>query len=177
MFEKFLKRSTWTDMLLSLIFIVFGLLLFAYPETIGSMIAIIFGGIFVVMGILRLIDYFATDKKDNYLLAVAISAILAGIVIMFCADIILSIFRILIAIWIIYSGIMDLQTTIIWKDYKSKAWYVTLVLSILMIIAGIATLVNQGIILSTIGIIILVYGIIDIIENIIFIKKIDNYVE
>lgn len=177
MLEKFLKRSTWTDMLISLIFVVFGLLLFVYPETIGNMISIIFGGIFVVMGVLRLIDYFANDKKDNYILAISISAIIAGVVIMFCSDVILSIFRILIAIWIIYSGIMDLQTTIIWKDYKSSAWYITLVLSILMIIAGIYTLVNQGTILQTIGIIVTIYGIIDIVENVIFIKKIDNFVE
>lgn len=156
---------------------VFGLLLFVYPETIGNMISIIFGGIFVVMGVLRLIDYFANDKKDNYILAISISAIIAGVVIMFCSDVILSIFRILIAIWIIYSGIMDLQTTIIWKDYKSSAWYITLVLSILMIIAGIYTLVNQGTILQTIGIIVTIYGIIDIVENVIFIKKIDNFVE
>jgi len=94
---------------------------------------------------------------------------------MFCGDIIFSVFRTLISIWIIYSGIMNLQTSIIWKDYKSKLWITTLILSIITLIAGIYMLVNQGSMLQMIGVIILIYGIIDIIENIIFIKKVDNY--
>ena len=87
------------------------------------------------------------------------------------------IFRILIAIWIIYSGIINLQTTIVWKDYKSRLWLLTLILAIAMIIAGIYILVNSGAILQTVGVAIVVYGIVDIIENIIFIKKVDDYLE
>ena len=96
---------------------------------------------------------------------------------MFCADIILSAFRILIAIWIIYSGILNLQTTIVWKDYKSRLWLLTLLLSIATIGVGIYILVNSGAIMQTIGIAILVYGIVNIIESFIFIKKVDNYLE
>ena len=96
---------------------------------------------------------------------------------MFCGDVIFSIFRILIAIWIIYSGIMNLQTAIVWKDYKSKLWIITLILSIVMVIAGIYMLVNQGAVLQMVGVIILAYGIVDVIENVIFIKKIDNYLD
>ena len=38
-------------------------------------------------------------------------------------------------------------------------------------------LVNQGAVMQMIGAIVLIYGIIDIIENIIFIKKVDNYLD
>ena len=96
---------------------------------------------------------------------------------MFCGNVIFSIFRILIAIWIIYSGIMNLQTSIIWKDYKSRLWLVTLIMSIVMIGAGIYILVNQGAMMQILGGIIIAYGIFDIIENIIFIKKVDNYLD
>jgi len=44
-----------------------------------------------------------------------------------------------------------------------------------MIIAGIYVMANSGAILQTIGMIIIAYAIINIIENIIFMKKIDNY--
>lgn len=175
MWREFLKKSSWTDLIISLVFILFGIILMVRPESIISIIAIILGIIFIMIGVLRLIDYFSTDKQDNYLLAISIVSIVTGIVIMSCADIISSLFRILIGIWIIYSGIMNLQTSIIWKDYRSKLWITTCILSIVMIIAGIYILANQGAILQTIGIIIILYGIIDIIENIIFIKKVDNY--
>lgn len=177
MWKKFLKKSSWTDIAISLFFILFGIMLIASPEAVQSIIAVVLGAIFVIMGVLRLIDYFASNKQDSYLLAVAIVAIITGIIIMFCADIILSIFRILIAIWIIYSGIMNLQTTIVWKDVKSKLWLITLLLSIVMIIAGIYVLMVSGAILQTVGVIVVIYGIVDILENVIFMKKIDNYME
>lgn len=177
MLEKFLKKSGWTDVILSIIFIIFGIVLIANPEAIVSFIAIILGVIFILLGIFRLYEYFTSDKTNRYLLAVGIVAIITGIVIMNCADIILSAFRILMAIWIIYSGIMNLQTTIVWKDYKSRLWLISIILSIAIIIAGVYILVNNGAILQTIGIIITVYGIINIIENFIFIKKVDDYLK
>lgn len=177
MWKKFLRKSGWTDIVISLIFILFGIILMARPESIMSIIAVLLGLIFIAMGVLRLIDYFATDKRDNYLFAMAVVSIIIGIVIMFCADIILSAFRILISIWIIYSGIMNLQTTIVWKDYKSKLWLTSLILSFFVMIAGIYILINSGAILQTVGIAIVVYGIVNIIENVIFIKKVDDYLE
>lgn len=175
--EKFLKKSSWTDIAISLIFILFGCMLVSNPEGIKSAISIILGGIIVAVGVLKLIDYFASDRNDNYLLAIAVVAIISGIIIMFCADIILSVFRIVIAIWIIYSGIMNLQTAIVWKDYKSKLWLLSLILSIAIIISGVYILVNNGAILQIIGWLVITYGIIDIIESVIFIKNIDNYLE
>lgn len=175
MLEKFLKKSSWTDIVVSLIFILFGAMLIASPEMVQTMIAILLGAVFIAMGIFRLINYFASGKLDNYSLATGIVAMIVGIVIMFCSGVILSVFRIIIAIWIIYSGIINLQTTIIWKDFKSRLWLLTLILSILMIIAGIFILANNGAILQTIGVMIIVYAVINIIENIIFMKKIENY--
>lgn len=175
--EKFLKKSSWTDIIVSFLFVLFGIMLIARPEVIMSIVSILLGAICIIMGALKGIDYFASGKNDNYLLAIAIVAIITGIIIMFCADIILSVFRILIAIWIIYSGIMNLQTTIVWKDYKSKLWLLTLLLAIVMIVGGIYILVNNGAMLQIVGGIIVAYGIMDIAESVIFIKKIDDYLD
>ena len=177
MLEKFLKKSGWTDLILSLIFIIFGIILIANPEVVMASISIILGVIFIVLGIIKIVNYFYTSKMDNYFLAVGVISIIIGIVIMFFSDVIESFFRILIAVWIIYSGIMNLQTTISWKDYKSKLWIFSIILSILTLLAGIYILVNSGAIFQTIGVIILGYGIMDVIENIIFIKKVDNYLK
>lgn len=175
--EKFLKKSSWSDMIVSFLFIIFGMTLIARPEFIMSMISFFLGAICVIMGLLKGVDYFSSGKNDNYVLAISIVTIITGIVIMFCADMIASVFRILIAIWIIYSGIMNLQTTIVWKDYQSRLWLLTLILAIATIIAGIYILMNNGAMLQIIGGIIMAYGIINIIESAIFIKKIDHYLE
>ena len=177
MLEKLLKKSGWTDIIIAILFILLGIMLIASPEVITAMISIILGIICILIGILKMCDYLAKGKSDNYLLAISIVAIITGIIVMFFVFVIFSIFRILIAIWIIYSGIMNLQTAIVWKDYKSKLWIITLILSIVMVIAGIYMLVNQGAVLQMVGVIILAYGIVDVIENVIFIKKIDNYLD
>ncbi len=175
--EKFLKKSSWTDIIVSFLFILFGMTLIAKPELIMSMISVLLGAIAIIMGALKAIDYFASGKKDNYLLSIAIVSIIAGIIIMFCADIIASVFRILIALWIIYSGIMNLQTTIVWKDYQSRLWLLSLILAIATILAGIYIVMNNGAMLQIIGGVILAYGIINVIESAIFIKKIEHYLE
>lgn len=177
MLEKFLKKSSWTDIIASAIFIILGIMLITSPNTIMSMISIILGSISIIIGVLRVIDYFSNNKQDNYLLAIAVAAIIAGIIIMFCAGLIASAFRIIIGVWIIYSGIMNLQTTIVWKDSKSKLWYLSLLLSIAIIIGGIYILANSGAILEIIGGMIVAYGVINIVENFIFIRKIDNYIK
>lgn len=177
MLEKFLKRSGWTDIIVSLLFILFGIMLISRPESIISMISILLGTICVIIGVLKLIDYYSTNKQDNYMLAMSVVVIITGIIIMFCSEIILSFFRIIIAIWIIYSGLMNLQTTIVWRDYKSKLWLTTLLLAIAMIISGIYILINNGAMLQIVGGIVVAYGVIDVIENLIFIKKIDDYLK
>ena len=175
MLEKFLKKSSWTDIIISIIFIMFGAFLFIKPEAVVSIISFILGGIALIIGILRLVDYYSGSRDNNYLLGIAILLIISGIVIVFCSDIILSVFRILIAIWIIYSGIMNLQTTVVWKELHSRLWLLSVILSFLTIIAGIYILINTGAILQTIGLIISVYGIVNIIENVIFMKKIESF--
>lgn len=177
MFRKFFKRFAFNDMLISLVLILIGIMMIVKPEVIQSSIAIIIGSVFIFIGIINLIDYFYNKRMDSFLFATAIISIIIGIVIMFCTEFILSAFRIIIAIWIIFSGIMNLHKTIVYRQSISSLWLVSLILSIAIIVAGIIILVNTGSILQMIGVTILVYGVINIVENAIFIRKVDDYLE
>ena len=175
MFEKFLKRSSWTDIVISIIFILFGALLIVKPmETIGA-ISIILGIVFITMGVLKLIEYYTSDEREDYLLTMALIIVVLGVVILFASDAILSLFRIILGVWIIIAGVMDLQTILVWKQIKSPFWTATLLFSILMILGGIIVLVNKNILITTLGIITIIYGVLDIIDRVIFIKKIEDY--
>ena len=99
------------------------------------------------MGVLKLVEYYTADTKEDWLLTVALISVVLGIVILFASDAILSVFRVIVGIWIIATGIMDLQTTLVWKEVKSPYWTAAVVLSILMILAGIVILINQNILL------------------------------
>ena len=83
MFEKFLKRSSWTDIVISIIFIIFGVLLIAKPEETKGAISIILGILFIAMGVLKLIEYYTSETKDDLMLTVALVAVIFGVVILF----------------------------------------------------------------------------------------------
>ena len=177
MVEKFLKRSSWTDIVISIIFVLFGALLIAKPEETVGAISIILGILFIAMGVLKLVEYYTADTKEDWLLTVALISVVLGIVILFASDAILSVFRVIVGIWIIATGIMDLQTTLVWKEVKSPYWTTAVLLSMLMMLAGIIILVNPNILFTTMGIIIVIYGILDIVDRFIFMKKINDYIK
>lgn len=177
MFEKFLKRSNWTDIVIAIIFVILGLLFIVKPGEMLSVVSILLGAIFIIIGVLKWIDYFTSKDKEDYLLTMALIFVIFGVIILFCTDIIAGIFRVIIGLWIIIAGIRDFQTALAWKNVKSGLWTCTLVLSMLMIIAGIAVLVSSTLALQVMGVIIAVYGILDIITRFIFIKKVKNYLD
>ena len=177
MFEKFLKRSSWTDIVISIIFIIFGVLLVAKPEETKGAISIILGILFIAMGVLKLIEYYTSETKDDLMLTVALVTVIFGVIILFASDAVLTFFRVILGVWIIVTGVMDLQTILIWKQVRSPYWTVTLLLTIFMILSGIIILVNQGIVLTVLGGLIIIYGILDIIDRLIFMKKINDYMK
>lgn len=177
MLKNIFKRSSWTDIVISIIFVLFGALLIAKPnETVGA-ISIILGVVFIAMGVLKLVEYYTSETKQDYLLTIALIAVIFGVVILFASDAILSLFRIILGIWIIVAGIIDLQTILAWRQVKSPYWTISLLFSILMMLAGLIILINQNILLTTMGIIIIIYAILDIIDRIIFMKKINDYMK
>ena len=177
MFEKFLKRSNWTDIVISVLFAILGILLIARPAEIVSVISILLGVVLFIMGILKIVDYYTSKDKEDYLLTMALVSVVLGAIVLFCSDVIGRIFGILLGIWIIASGIRNFQTTLVWKDFKSTLCTLALVCSLLMIIAGIVILVSSTLAFRIMGIIILVYAVLDIVSRMIFIKEIKDYLD
>lgn len=177
MFEKFLKRTNWTDIVISLLFVILGILLIMKPSEMISVISILLGAILFIIGFLKLVDYFTSKDKEDYLLTFALVAVVLGVIVLFCSDVITGIFRVLLGIWIIASGIKNFQTSLVWKDSKSGLWTVTVLCSLLMIIAGIVILVSTTLAFRIVGIVILIYAILDIITRVIFIKKVQDYLD
>lgn len=177
MLEKFLKRSSWIDVIISMIFVLFGTLLIVKPNEILEAISIILGIIFISMGVLKLIEYYVSDTKDDYLLTMALLTVIFGTIVLFASDSILSLFRIIIGVWIIFAGVMDFQITLQWKEFKSPFWIISVLFSILMMFAGIIILINKNIILTTLGVMILIYGLLDIFDRMIFMRKISDYIK
>ena len=175
--KNLLKKSGWVNILVSIIFAIIGIFMIVKTDSALKIISYILGGLFILIGLVKCIDYFASKGKYdfyNYDLMYGIIAIIIGLITIFCSGLIESMFRFIIAFWIIYSGLMRLSLSLKLHTAKINMWNVSLIFSIIMIIGGIYMLFQNGALVLTIGIIMLIYSISDLIESVIFVKHVDE---
>jgi len=156
----------------SILFLLFGIILFTNPGNIFDFISYITGGILIIIGIFNILSYYKTLKKLNIeqtsKLITGIILIILALIVIFLSNFIETTIRLICAGWIIYSGITKLIEAINIKD--KITFYVTLGISILMIACGFYVALNAHLILSLIGLFIMIYSILEI-TSYVFSKK------
>ena len=173
--KDILKKTGWTSIIESLIFIALGIILAWKPDQVMAIIAYIIGIVFIVIGIIKMINYVQDKGKSdlfNYELVYGIMSIVIGILVMAYNSSISKMFGIIIGLWIIYSAVVRASSALELRALSSNIWIYTLIIAIVMFICGLYVTLNQSVIVTTIGIIMIVYGIMDIAENIIFLKNV-----
>ena len=129
--EKFLKKAGWTSILTSLVLAIIGIVMIYNPQTTMQFISTILGIFFIVMGIIKLINYFVTKGNSSLFtndIAWGIISIIIGLVVIVYSSTIENIFRIMIGIWIIYSGFKRLNLSFKLKSVSQKVWTFVLIL-------------------------------------------------
>lgn len=173
--KDLLKKSGWMSIAESLVFAILGIILIWQKDAIMSMIAYILGVVFILLGIIKVINYVQTKSKSdlyNYELVYGIMAVIIGIVIMVYSSTISKIFGIIIGMWIVYSSVVRASSALKLKQIKSNIWIYSLVIAVIMLICGLVVIFNTGAIPATIGAIMITYAVLDIIENVIFINNV-----
>jgi len=173
--EKIFKKTGWISILESVIFAILGAVLIWNPEGTIKFISYTLGIIFIVAGAYKILTYFlAKGKYDffNYDLVYGIMACVLGIITIIYGTSIASIFRIIMGIWIIYSSLIRLSSSIKLKNVNSPIWVHSLILAIAMFICGLFVTLSSGAVITTIGVMMIIYAIIDIAEDAIFIKNV-----
>ena len=158
----------------SILFLIFGIILFTNPGGILKFLSYIAGGILLIIGIFNILSYYKTLKKLNIedhkkLISGIIIIVLALIVIIFSSFIETTI-RLVCGGWIIYSGVIKLIEAINLKGDKIT-FYVTLGVAILMILCGFYVALAANLVFSLIGLFIMIYAILDIIGYVTIRKK------
>ena len=176
--QKILKKSGWISILISAIFAILGIILIWKPEETIKVISYVLGGIFIVIGLARIIAYItAKGKSDFYNLDIVfgILAIILGIVTIIYSNMIATFLNLIVGVWIVYSALVRLNVSIKLKNkVNNRAWLYTLILAIIMLICGLYVIFNSTAIIAAIGIAFFIYSIIDIIEQIIFMVNIKD---
>lgn len=179
--EQFFKKMGWTSIITYLAFTVLGIIITYNPNTTFQVISYVLGAILIAYGVLKAIEYFKVKGAYdlyNYELVYGIIACLLGIVVIVCSGMIETLLRILIGIWIVYSGAMRLGLAMKLQmiDSDNKIWVAVLLIALAMLICGLYIIAVPGTVMMTIGIIMIIYGIMDIIEEIIFMKNVKDII-
>lgn len=175
---KLLKKTGLISILESIIFIILGGVLIWKADLAVKMISYILGGVFIVIGLAKVIKYFTVCKENydfySYELIFGLMTIVIGGIIMYYSSAIETILRIIIGLWIIYSSFVKFSLSFKLKQIGVKIWPASLVLAVIMFICGLYVILNPGTIIVTIGIAMIIYSIIDIVEDVIYMKNIDD---
>lgn len=175
--ENFLKKAGWTSVITSVVFGIIGLIMIYNPETTMKFISTILGIFFIVVGIIKVISYLVSKGNSTLFtndIAWGLIAIIIGLVTMVYSNTIESIFRIMIGIWIIYSGFTRFTLSFRLKNVNDKLWALVLTLAVLMVIGGLYVTFYPGALIVTLGVIILIYSIMDLVESFIFMRNVKD---
>ena len=169
-----IEYSNDTSLVSSILFLIFGIILFTNPSGILNFVSYIVGGILIIIGVFNILSYRKTLKKLNidqkYKLISGVILIIFGLFVILFSSLIEMTIRLICGGWILYSGIIRLIETL--NNKKNKVSFISrLIVSILLIICGFYVAIETNLIFSTIGLFIIIYAILEIIGFIFYKKK------
>ena len=132
----------------------------------------------MIIGIGKIISYIILRKESNfsnYDLIYGIIAIVISIIMLANANAFATIVRVIIGIWIAYTGIMKLIYALNLKSLSSSSWIAVMIMAIITIIAGVYIAIDSSILIMVFGVILIAYAVIDIIEQIIFMINVNKF--
>ena len=174
------KKSAWSAIIESLALVVLGILLIIWPDTMIKILAYVVGAFFIVKGGFQVVNYFMVkgqnDFFNNNLLAGVVS-ILVGIAALAIGENIVSIFRIIIDIIIIYESLVRINTATKLASAGIDTWKYLLIVALIMMVLGIFITFNAGAVVQLVGGAMIVAGIIGIIGDVMFIQHVNVIVD
>lgn len=157
----------------SILYLIFGLLLFFNPGGVIVTISVIIGAISMIFGVFEIIMY--TKTNSNVALITGAFTFVAGLILCLNTNILATIIPMIIGVALLMQGVKKLEIAASFKEKSHDNWLYMFIAATLTIIVGIILFINPilGAVITTqvVGAFISVYAIIDIIDNMVIKKK------
>lgn len=181
MIKNYLKNFEKYSILISSLLIILGIFLLVQPLKSLEVAIIFFAVIMIINGISSFFSYFMLNSAERLFsleLVTGIVTILTGTLIyLYRADLI-SVFPVILGIWIIVSNLIKMQLSINLSVFKESNWFLLLIMQILMVILGVVLITNpfsSMIALATLaGSFLIISETVSLIESIYILIKIKN---
>lgn len=181
MILEFAKRCEKNMLFSTVITLILGLILAYSPEGSIKVITGIIALMFLLIGILQLVDYIKQSKLEKMMSLSLILGILltaVGVYLFVNLESLANFITTLIGIAILIKSLFKLQYAFNIRDISDK-WFYNLIVGVVGIILGIVLLVNPfssaKLFLRIIGIIFVIGSIIELIETFMVLKTIEDH--
>lgn len=175
-----LKKSAWAAVFESIVLLVFGILLVAWPGLTYYIASVILGVVLIIVGLYQIVNYFIVKGQDDFFdnsLIFGVISVVLGIAAVCFASETFNIIRIIIGIWLIFESLVRVNTTIKLHAAGISAWGWVLVIALVMLGAGLFTLFNTTLVIQVVGALMIVAGVFGIVGDVIFISQINDVVK
>lgn len=181
-----LKEVKWSNILISIIYIVIGILLIAFPKVSGDVITSIIGIGFLALGAVAVVNYFLIPVKDAFYrndFVYGVIAIVFGLIIITKQNLIADLIPVILGLVITASGVRKVQQAIVAKriNYSQSAFY--FVMGIISIILGVVIMfwlsgqTAKNIVFIVIGAGLVYDGVSDLIATLFLANKFSNFMK
>ena len=181
MILEFAKRCEKNMLFITVLTLILGIVLAYSPEGSIKVITGIIAALFLLIGILQLVDYVKQSKVEKMMSLSLILGILLSVVGIFLfinLESLANFITTLIGIAILIKSLFKLQFAFNIRDISDK-WFYNLIVGIVGIVLGIVLLVNPfdsaKMFLRIVGIIFIIGSIVELVEICMVIKTIDEH--
>ena len=176
-----MKAAKIGYIVLSVLYCVLGILLFAMPDLSLTAIGIILGIGMIVFGIVKIIGYFSKDLfrlAFQYDLAFGGLLIALGIIVLVNPEHLVIFFCIVIGIAVLCDGLFKIQIAIDSKPFGIRTWWLILLFAVITVAAGVLLIIRPAqaarMLTVFLGISVFADGILNLIVAVFTVKIIDH---
>ena len=176
-----MKAAKIGYIVLSVLYCVLGILLFAMPDLSLTAIGIILGIGMIVFSIVKIIGYFSKDLfrlAFQYDLAFGGLLIALGIIVLINPEHLISFFCIVIGIAVLCDGLFKIQIAIDSKPFGIRTWWLILLFAVITVAAGVLLIIRPAqaarMLTVFLGISVFADGILNLIVAVFTVKIIDH---
>lgn len=130
-----------------------GVFFVLFPETVSGVLGILWGIVLIVAGVAGAVDYalcIKSFKEENYgnaagaeiVLVYSIIITILGIIFMIKPQLVMQLLSFVIGVYFIIDGVVKLRHDTLVPNPKDILWIIMIALSVALIVAGIALLIN-----------------------------------
>lgn len=176
---EYVKNYEKKSIVTSILMMILAILLIFNPAGVTNIVLNVFGAVILIAGTINILSYIFQDKDTkqiSYDLFNGIVMIILGCTIIVFKGFIISIIPIIVAIWIIYSGIIKYQMSKSLNVVENKQAKILTISAIIQVVLGVLILLNPFgtalAVISIVGMILFVTELQDLIEGLYVIKNI-----